>query len=72
LRKAQKQRLGVFERKVLRKIFGPDFNSQTNEWRKLHNYELQMWFKRPDTVKERSQKENSCGRPCLTKAGISS
>jgi len=39
LRKAEEQRLGVFERKVLREIYGPVFDSETNEWRKLHNYE---------------------------------
>lgn len=61
LRKAEERRLGVFERKVLRKIFGPVFDSQTNEWRKLHNHELQMQFQRPDIVK-RLQKEDSCGK----------
>jgi len=28
--KAEEQRLGVFERKVLRKIYGPVFDNQTN------------------------------------------
>jgi hypothetical protein len=31
LRKAEEQRLGVFERKVLRKIYGQVFDNQTNE-----------------------------------------
>ncbi|XP_060846231.1 uncharacterized protein LOC132925892 [Rhopalosiphum padi] len=52
LRKAEEQRLGVFERKVLRKIYGPVFDNQINEWRKLHNYEIQMQFQRPDIIKE--------------------
>jgi len=42
--KAEEQRLGVFEKKVLRKIYGPVFDSETNEWRKLHNYELKRQF----------------------------
>jgi len=52
LRKAEEQRLGVFERKVLRKIFGPVFDCETNECRKLHNYELIRQFQRPDIVQE--------------------
>lgn len=38
----------IFERKALRKIYGPFFDSQTNERRKLENYELQKQFQRPD------------------------
>jgi len=30
LRKTEEQRLGVFGRKVLRKIYGPVFDSETN------------------------------------------
>jgi len=30
LRKAEEQRLEVFERKVLRKIYGPVFDNETN------------------------------------------
>jgi len=52
LRKAEEQRLGVFEKKVLRKMYGPVFDSETNKWRKLHNYELKRQFQRPDIVKE--------------------
>jgi hypothetical protein len=52
LKKSEEKRQGVFERKVLRKIYGAVFDSETNEWRKLHNYELQMQFQRSDIVKE--------------------
>jgi len=34
------RRLGVFENRVLRRIFGPKRNEITREWRKLHNEEL--------------------------------
>jgi hypothetical protein len=32
--------LGVFENRVLRRIFGPKRDEVTGEWRKLHNEEL--------------------------------
>ena len=34
------RRLGVFENRVLRRIFGPKRDEVTKEWRKLHNEEL--------------------------------
>jgi len=52
LRKIEEQRMVVFERKVLRKMYGTYFNAQTNEWRKLHNDELQSFFQRPNIPKE--------------------
>jgi hypothetical protein len=36
----QEHRLGVFENRVLRRIFGPKRDEMTGEWRKLHNEEL--------------------------------
>jgi hypothetical protein len=33
-------RLGVFEKNLLRKIFGPKRDEATGEWRRLHNEEL--------------------------------
>jgi len=64
LRKVEEQRLGVFEGRVLRKIYGPVFDSETNEWRKLHNYELKRQFQRPDIVKEITKRRLMWG-PCL-------
>jgi len=32
--------MGVFENRVLRRIFGPRRDEVTGEWRKLHNEEL--------------------------------
>ncbi|KAL4088534.1 hypothetical protein QTP88_023628 [Uroleucon formosanum] len=52
LRKAEQMRLEVFERKILRRIFGPCKDDQTGEWRKRHNQELQNLFQRPDITKE--------------------
>jgi hypothetical protein len=36
----EEHRLGVFENRVLRRIFGPKRDEATGEWRKLHNEEL--------------------------------
>ena len=36
----EKRRLGVFENRVMRRIFGPNRDEVTGEWRKLHNEEL--------------------------------
>jgi len=36
----EERRLRVFKNKVLRKIFGPNRDEVTGEWRKLHNEEL--------------------------------
>ena len=33
-------RLSVFDNRVLRRIFGPERDEVTGEWRKLHNEEL--------------------------------
>ena len=35
-----REKLRVFENKILRKIFGPKRDKQTDEWRKLQNVEL--------------------------------
>jgi hypothetical protein len=36
----EEHRLGVFENRVLRRLFGPKTDKVTGEWRKLHNDEL--------------------------------
>jgi hypothetical protein len=36
----EEHRLGVFENRVLRRIFGPKGDDETGGWRKLHNEEL--------------------------------
>jgi len=40
----EKHRLGVFENRVLRRIFGPKWDDVTGEWRKLHNEELNALY----------------------------
>jgi hypothetical protein len=36
----EEQRLRVFEKKVLKRMFGPERDEVTGGWRKLHNEEL--------------------------------
>jgi len=36
----EEHRLRVFENLVLRRIFGPEKDEVTGEWRKLHNEEI--------------------------------
>ncbi|KAJ4437296.1 hypothetical protein ANN_17434 [Periplaneta americana] len=47
----EEQRLGVFENKVLRKIFGAKRDEVTGEWRKLHNGELHSVYSSPDIIR---------------------
>jgi hypothetical protein len=43
--------LGVFENRVLRRIFGPKRDEVTGEWRKLHNEELQDLYSSPSIIR---------------------
>jgi len=41
----------VFEKRVLRRIFGPKRDELTGEWRKLHNEELNNLYSSPNIVR---------------------
>ena len=43
--------LRVFEKKVLRRVFGPKRNEVTGEWRKLHDEELNDLYSLPNIVR---------------------
>jgi hypothetical protein len=42
----------VFENSVLRRIFGPNRDEVTGEWRKLHSGELYNLYSSPDTIRQ--------------------
>jgi hypothetical protein len=44
-------RLRVFEKRVLRRIFGPKRDEVTGEWRKLHNEELHYLYPSPCIIR---------------------
>jgi len=56
LRKVEETRLAVFERKILRRIYGPCNNFDTKEWRIRQNDELKNLFQKPDIVAEITRK----------------
>jgi hypothetical protein len=41
----------VFENRVLRGIFGPKRDEVTEDWRRLHNEELNVLYSSPTTVR---------------------
>jgi len=45
-----KHRWRVFEKRVLRKIFGPERDEVTGEWIKLHNEELNYLYCSPSVI----------------------
>jgi len=47
----EEHRLKVFENRVLRRIFGPKGDEVTEEWRKLHNKELNDLYSLPNIIR---------------------
>jgi hypothetical protein len=47
----EEHRLGVFENRVLKRIFGPRRDEVTGEWRKLHNEELRDLYSSPSIIR---------------------
>jgi hypothetical protein len=48
----EEHRLGVFENRVLRRIFGPKRDEVTGEERKLQNGELHKLYSSPDIIRQ--------------------
>jgi len=47
----EERKLMVFENRVLGRLFGPNRNEVTGEWRKLHNEELNDLYSLPNIVR---------------------
>jgi len=48
--KTDEKKLAIFERKILRQIFGPKKNEETNEYERRTNDDVYELYKQPDIV----------------------
>ena len=55
----EERRLRVLENRVLRKVFGPQRDKVTGEWRKVHNEELNDLYSLPNIVRVVNSKRMS-------------
>jgi hypothetical protein len=64
----EEDRLGVFENRVLRRIFGPKRDEVTGEWRKLNNEELHDLYSSPSIIRI-IKARRMMGGECSTNGG---
>jgi hypothetical protein len=64
-------RLTVFEKRALRRIFGPKRDEVTGGWRKLHNEELHNVYSTPSIIKMiKSRAMRSAGHVAQMRSGM--
>jgi hypothetical protein len=56
----EERRLRVFENRVLRKIYGPERDPVTGDWRKLHNEELNDLYSLPNIFRVIISRRRRC------------
>jgi hypothetical protein len=56
----EEHRPGVFESRVLRRIFGSKRDEVTGEWRKLHNEELHDLYSSPNIIRIMKRRRMRC------------
>ena len=65
----EEMKLRVFENMVLRRIFGPKRDEVTEEWRRLHNEELNDLYSSPNVFSADQIEKNEVGGTCSTCGG---
>ena len=63
----EERRLRVLENRVLRRIFGPNGEEVTGEWRNLHNEELNVLYSSPNIVRIIKSRGIRWGGTCSTR-----
>lgn len=69
-RKAEENRLNVFEWRVLGNIYSNCIDNYMREWRKQHNKELDKLFQRPNITNGIKKKKVDLSRVCLAENGV--
>jgi hypothetical protein len=62
----EEYKLREFEKRALRRIFGPKRNKATGGWRKLHNEELHNLYASQSIIRMIKLKMDEMGRACST------